>query len=177
MSKLCLALAISLLVLVVCSNESEVISSEPITEPPESPVISQSPSPSLSLWSEEEAVALAQMLWGEARGVPSDAEKAACVWCVLNRCDAYGKGILEVVSAPYQFAGYSPDNPVDETLKSLCEDVLTRYFDEKAGESDVGRVLPSDYLFFSGDGERNYFRNEYEGGQTWDWSLPSPYES
>lgn len=49
MSKLCLALAISLLVLVACSNESEVISSEPITEPPESPVISQSPSPSLSL--------------------------------------------------------------------------------------------------------------------------------
>lgn len=48
MSKLCLALAISLLVLVACSNESEVISSEPITEPPESPVISQSPSPSLS---------------------------------------------------------------------------------------------------------------------------------
>lgn len=68
MSKLCLALAISLLVLVACSNESEVISSEPITEPPESPLISQSPSPSLSLWSEEEAVALAQMLWGEARG-------------------------------------------------------------------------------------------------------------
>ena len=177
MSKLCLALAISLLVLVACSNESEVISSEPITELPESPVISQSPSPSLSLWSEEEAVALAQMLWGEARGVLSDTEKAACVWCVLNRCDTYGKSIIEVVSAPYQFIGYSPDNPVDEDLKALCEDVLERYFNEQAGKTDVGRVLPPDYLYFSGDGKRNHFRNEYDGGQTWDWSLPSPYES
>ena len=99
------------------------------------------------------------------------------MWCVLNRCDLYGKGIIEVVSAPYQFVGYSPDNPVDEELKALCEDVLARYFAEQAGDTDVGRVLPSDYIFFSGDGKRNHFRNVYEGGQTWDWSLPSPYES
>lgn len=175
MRKLCMALAIFLLILTACSKKSEVISSEPITESPTMPIISQTPPP--SPWSEEEAVALAQMLWGEARGVLSDTEKAACVWCVLNRCDTYGKSIIEVVSAPYQFIGYSPDNPVDEDLKALCEDVLERYFNEQAGKTDVGRVLPPDYLYFSGDGKRNYFRNEYDGGQTWDWSLPSPYES
>lgn len=48
--------------------------------------------------------------------------------------------------------------------------------DEKDGETEVGRVLPREYLFFTGDGEHNHFRTEWEGGQTWDWSLRSPYE-
>lgn len=113
------------------------------------------------------------MVWGEARGIPSDTEKAACVWCVLNRVD-YGYGnIVMVVTAPYQFAGYDIDNPIDDEIKALCEDVLTRWYAEKAGETDVGRVLPSDYMWFTGDGEHNYFRNAYEGGKTWDWSLQS----
>lgn len=30
-------------------------------------------------WTDEEVIVLAKMLWGEARGVSSDAEKAACV--------------------------------------------------------------------------------------------------
>ena len=34
-----------------------------------------------------EVEALTKMLYGEARGVASDIEKAACVWCVLNRVD------------------------------------------------------------------------------------------
>ena len=33
------------------------------------------------------------------------------------------------------------------------------------------------YLWFTGDGKRNHFQNEYKGGEVWDWSLPSPYES
>ena len=69
------------------------------------------------------------------------------------------------------------DNPIDDEIKALCEDVLTRWYAEKAGETDVGRVLPSDYMWFTGDGEHNYFRNAYEGGKTWDWSLQSPYKS
>lgn len=68
-------------------------------------------------------------------------------------------------------------NPIDDEIKALCEDVLTRWYAEKDGETDTGRVLPSDYLWFSGDGKHNYFRNAYKGGETWDWSLPSPYET
>lgn len=128
-------------------------------------------------WTEEEITVLAKMLWGEARGVKSDAEKAACVWCVLNRVDRGYGPIVEVVTAPYQFVGYDIDNPIDDQIKTLCEDVLTRWFSEKKGEADVGRVLPSDYLWFSGDGERNHFRNAYRGGEKWDWSLTNPYES
>ena len=123
------------------------------------------PTPSLPIVERRRSRGPGSNAMGEARGVPSDTEKAACVWCVLNRCDLYGKGIIEVVSAPYQFVGYSPDNPVDEELKALCEDVLARYFAEQAGDTDVGRVLPSDYIFFSGDGKRNHFRNAYEVGR------------
>lgn len=37
---------------------------------------------------EAEVEMLARLIWGEARGVASDTEKAAVVWCVLNRVDA-----------------------------------------------------------------------------------------
>ena len=117
------------------------------------------------------------MLWGEARGVPSDTEKAACVWCVLNRVNQGMGTIVEVVTAPYQFVGYQEHHPVDPDLKELCEDVLERWYREKSGETDVGRVLPSDYLFFTGDGEHNYFRNAYKNGEIWTWDYESPYEN
>lgn len=128
-------------------------------------------------WTEQEVIALAQMLYGECRGVKSKTEQAACVWCVLNRCDAEGKSVIEIVTAPRQFHGYDPTHPVWDDLVALSEDVLSRWYREKDGEESVGRVLPADYLWFSGDGERNHFRNEYKGGEVWDWSLPSPYES
>ena len=99
------------------------------------------------------------------------------MWCALNRVDCGYGSIVMVVTTPYQFVGYQEDNPVDENLVALCEDVLARWYAEKAGEENVGRVLPSDYLWFSGDGYHNYFRNAYRGGNTWDWSLESPYES
>ena len=148
---------------VVTSNEF-IDTAEPIvsqTLSTEKPTSNTAPSEEFELWTEEEVTVLAKMLWGEARGVPSDTEKAACVWCVLNRVDQGMGTIVEVVTAPYQFVGYQEDHPVDPDLKDLCEDVLERWYREKSGETDVGRVLPSDYLFFTGDGEHNYFRNAY----------------
>ena len=117
------------------------------------------------------------MVFGEARGIPSKMEQAACVWCVLNRCDIFGKCIIEVTTAPSQFTGYNDRNPVTDELYYLCEDVLTRWYAEKDGKAEVGRVLPPDYLYFHGDGKHNYFRNEFKGGTTWDWSYPNPYET
>lgn len=128
-------------------------------------------------WTDEEAVVLAKMLYGEARGVMSDMEKAACVWCILNRCDSYGQSIIEVTTARNQFTGYDISNPVDEGLYALCEDVLSRWYSEKNGEVDVGRVLPADYLWFHGDGQHNYFRNKYRGGTIYTWTLSNPYET
>lgn len=128
-------------------------------------------------WTDEEATVLAKMLWGEARGVASDTEKAAVVWCALNHVDAGYGDVVTAVTTPGHFVGYQNSNPVDNDLKALCEDVLARWYSEKDGIQDVGRVLPKEYIYFSGDGERNYFRNAYIGGNQWDWSLPSPYKS
>jgi hypothetical protein len=173
---LCLALLLGVATAPAESEAAPPVEPVQITHTPVEPFPETEPAPLPKQWTDEEAAALAKMLWGEVRGVPSDMEKAACVWCVLNRCDAYGQTILEVVTAPYQFVGYRTENPVDEALLALCEDVLTRYFAEKRGEVDVGRVLPKDYLWFTGDGQRNHFRNAYIGGTTYDWSLKNPYE-
>lgn len=129
----------------------------------------------------DELKRLAKMVYGEARGVESQTEQAAVIWCVLNRIDAgYGDTITEVVNSA-QFRGYRPDNPmVDDfgrDLEELAADVVSRWLCEKLGEEDVGRVLPPDYLWFTGHAGRNVFRNAFRGGETWDWSLPSPYES
>lgn len=126
-----------------------------------------------------EVEALTRMLYGEARGIPSDMEKAACVWCVLNRVDNldFPDTVLAVLEQPHQFAGYSPNYPVTEKNKAIATDVLTRWMEERAGVTDVGRVLPAEYLFFTGDGEHNIFTNEWCGDATWNWSLENPYEN
>lgn len=127
---------------------------------------------------ETEVEMLARLIWGEARGVASDMEKAAVVWCVLNRVDADGwpDTVAEVVTQPFQFVGYSPDYPATEELKEIATDVLTRWEREKQEGGDAGRVLPAEYVFFTGDGERNYFRTEYRGGVYWEWTLNNPYD-
>ena len=124
-----------------------------------------------------EVEALAKMLYGEARGIASDMEKAACVWCVLNRVDdpRYPDTVLEVLEAPYQFAGYSANNPVLPELETLAADALKRYQAERDGEANVGRVLPAEYLFFTGDGVNNHFTIGWKDAETWDWSLQNPY--
>lgn len=125
--------------------------------------------------------ALARMVWGEARGC-STTEQAAVVWCALNRFDsgdpyyANCMTIYEIVTQPSQFAGYDPENPLDPDILALVEDVLVRWMAEKVCVGDVGRVLPAEYLYFTGDGRVNTFRDQYQGGNTWDWSLDSPYE-
>lgn len=125
--------------------------------------------------------ALARMVWGEARGC-STTEQAAVVWCALNRFDsgdpyyANCMTIYDIVTQPAQFAGYDPENPVEPDILALVEDVLVRWMAEKVCVGDVGRVLPAEYLFFTGDGRENIFTTEWRGGEIWDWSLDSPYE-
>ena len=130
------------------------------------------------LYTEADAKMLAKMLYGECRGVKSDTEKAACAWVVLNRVDASGwsNTISGVVTARSQFVGYRTKNPVWPELLELAEDVLGRWEREKAGESNVGRVIPAGYYFFTADGRLgNRFRKDFKSKSYWDWSLPSPY--
>lgn len=127
------------------------------------------------------ATMIAKTIYGEARGTYSITEQACIIWTMLNRVDA-GYGTLEeVITAKYQFAYRSHFPTTDDygrDLTELAKDVISRWEAEKAGEADVGRVLPQGYLWYSGDGHHNYFRNSYSGSsQRWDYSLPSPYET
>lgn len=131
----------------------------------------------VQLYSDEDAAILAKIIYSEGGSIPSDTEKACLVWCVLNRVDAgYGDTIAAVATAPAQF-GYRAQNPVRDDLLKISLDVLERWQKEKNGETDVGRVLPKDYMWYCGDGKHNNFRNSYTGGTKWDYSLVSPYSS
>lgn len=129
----------------------------------------------------DDVVTGAKMLYGEALNV-SDPERAATLWVVCNRLDSgdpYYAGcgsIHDIITQPGQFTGYAPDNPVLPELLVLAEDVLARWSMEDCCVGNVGRVLPEEYLFFTGTGSENIFRTAYDGGVIWDWSLPSPYE-
>jgi hypothetical protein len=147
-----------------------------VTSPPVSSVAPPAVTPE-PLYTERDVEMLAKTIWAEARGVPSDAEKAAVAWCALNRLDAgtYGETLAEVLTTPWQFAYYE-SSPVTPELEALARDVLERWQAEQRGAEGVGRTLPEDYFFFEGDGLRNHFRKTYEKtGATWDLSLPDPY--
>lgn len=185
-SALALTIACVLFLTGGCADE------EPVPEATDSPEVVESgyiaPSEELPVYHkpaidpmEAAKTALAKTVWGEARGCFTT-EQAAVVWCVLNRFDsgdpfyAECRTICDIVAQPDQFAGYDPDHPVDPDILALVEDVLARWQAERSCIGDVGRVLPAEYLFFTGDGEENIFTTEWRGGQTWDWSLDSPYE-
>lgn len=121
---------------------------------------------------------LAKLVYREARGIKSVPHKAAAVWCVLNRVDSgnYGSDIKEVITAKHQFA-WDPNTKVEDEFLELSNDILIRWLLEKEGFSNVGRVLPNDYLFFAGRNGLNYFRKNYHSKEYWDWSLQSPYEN
>ena len=119
---------------------------------------------------------LAKVIYREARG-ESKQYQSAVAWCVLNRVNSsrYGSTIKKVITSPNQFAWY-PDTPVTKSQKRISKDVITRWLLEKEGMKDVGRSLPKDYFFFSGDGTHNYFRQNFNSTTYWDWSLPNVYD-
>ena len=112
-------------------------------------------------FTEADVIALAQMLYGEARGCTVD-NQMKCVWCVLNRVDdpRFPDTIIGAVSQPGQFYGYSPNFPVWDNLRAVALDVMQRWAAEKQG-AEVVRELGSEYLWFTGDSVENHFRAVY----------------
>ena len=145
---------------------------EPTTEP--EPVI-ETPS--------TEAIMIAKVIFGEARGVKSVTEQACIAWTILNRVDSdiFQDTIAEVILAPHQFCYTDRFPTVDDfgrDLVALAEDVLARWRREKAGETDVGRVLPPEYFYYGAINNRNWFRTDYYDLSTkWYYEWDSPYES
>lgn len=139
---------------------------EPAPEP-EPPAYTQ-------YYTENDVTMIAQVMYLEARGIKSKTEIACIGWVILNRYNAgYANSISGVITAPNQFAWYAGAPTVSDygyDLKALARDVLERWNREKNGETNVGRVLPSDYLWYAGRNGHNWFRNSYSGGSYWNYA-------
>lgn len=151
----------------------------PTPAPTPAPTPSPEPTPDPLEPYYEAARYIAKTVYGEARGLPVT-DQAAVIWCILNRTDQREtqtpEDIIKVITAKGQFHGYKKKNPVKDEHYELALDVIQRWIYEKAGASDVGRVLPREYTFFAAKNGRNRFRDAYRSRNYWDWSLPSPYE-
>ena len=132
----------------------------PVEEPAD-PEPSEEPIYYVMYFTEDDVAAVAKMLWGEARGCTRD-NQIKCAWVVCNRVDdeRFPGTIQDVLSQPHQFHGYDPSYPVADELYSVAFDVLTRWSYEKQG-IPVRRELPGSFLWFTGNGRENIFREEY----------------
>ena len=120
------AICFALIGLLLIANRLFTENPEPV-EPPERDwgglkvqqmVAVPEPSAELEMYfTEDDVIAMAKMLWGEARGCTRD-NQAMAVWCVLNRVDdpRFPDTIQGVLSQPSQFHGYSTDFPVWDEL-------------------------------------------------------------
>ena len=113
---------------------------------------------------EAEVTALAQTLYGECRGCSELQQRAVC-WTVFNRVDdpRFPDNIIDVLSAPYQFAGYKTSFPVWDNLYDLARECI---IDWHNGEN---RVLEPEFVFFHGNGRINIFTTQYgkDEGKRW----------
>ena len=105
-------------------------------------------------------------IWGEAGGIQDEAQRAAVVWCACNRADAWDMEIGDVLNVD-AFHGLAIRGEVPSQHVELARDVLARWTLEAEGWQDVGRVLPSRFLYFEGDGRVNHYSTEYGRGVYW----------
>ena len=120
--------------------------------------------PPTEAWEPDPAdvTALAQTLYGECRGCSELQQRAVC-WCIFNRVDSpdFPGTLMGVITAPKQFHGFSPDNPVRDDLCELAYREIVRWHNGEPGP------FGKEYLFFWGDGRRNHFTTQYHGGKEW----------
>lgn len=111
-------------------------------------------------YSSYEVTLVCRTVWGEARGC-SPEEQALVVGCICNRVDAWGQSVEEVVTADGQFHGYSAANPVPAEIFEVVSATLEDWARGEEAPVYPPYATTSEYLFFYGDGEHNWFREEY----------------
>ena len=169
MALVCITL-LALLLCIVYARATwggEALPAPDTVETAEAPESSEAPEPSEApvyyemYFTEDDVAEVAKMLWGEARGCTRD-NQIKCAWVVVNRVDdeRFPDTIQGVLSQPDQFHGYDPTYPVTDELYSVAFDVLTRWSYEKQG-IPVRRELPESFLWFTGNGRENIFREVY----------------
>lgn len=122
---------------------------------------------------------IAQTVWGEARGL-NTFEQSMVIWCILNRVDdgTWGNTVAEVITYANQFHGYSKNHPVTDEMKALTMDVVARWQMEKYCNWNIGRTLPSQYLYFHAENGHNVYTVHWAAtGRYYDWSKCwNPYQ-
>ncbi len=145
------------------SSPAPTVAAEEPAEPEQSEAPEQTEAPVYyeMYFTEDDVAEVAKMLWGEARGCTRD-NQIKCAWVVCNRVDdeRFPDTIQGVLEQPNQFHGYSESFPVTDELYSIAFDVLTRWSYEKQG-IPVRRELTSSFLWFTGNGQENIFREVY----------------
>lgn len=112
---------------------------------------------------DEEAVALARLADSVAKG-RSDEVKRIIMWVAINRsedrCNGYGRSLLEEISRPKQWQQYNENSSYLESTLALAEDVLDTW------RSMGPRPIYSDMLWFilNGDGSITV-RNQFKVGK------------
>jgi hypothetical protein len=167
-TRVVLFLAALVVVFAVCAATGVIAGGDDtrVAAPPaEAEVVYEEPElPALPEIDEADAELLAKLIWAEARGVKSEKERAAVAWCVFNRIDDAefaGDTVHAVVTREGQFASIA-SAPALETHLAEARDTLIAYADEKEGTNRIGygRTLPKQYVYFWGDGKRNYFKDK-----------------
>ncbi len=121
----------------------------------EMPVQTETPAP--NQWTDEEIDAMVLTLAGECYDDKVQDKRLVCE-VILNRVSdgRFGDSVLEVVSAPNQFAGYwEQSRPISDNDYDVASEALNDWY-----ENDCEAL--SEYLFFvAGDNRENVFRSEY----------------
>lgn len=127
----------------------------------------------------EDVELIASIVYGEVSDVGTTTEKAAIVWTILNRVDAWDQTIKEVTMMPNQFwrGGMENTNELSVEARRVTVDVLQRWVREHNGETDVGRVLPPEYLYFRAgpNGTRIVFTLDCPGYVFYEFDMGNPY--
>lgn len=111
-------------------------------------------------YSSYELTLVCQAVWGEARGC-GKAERQLVAWCICNRVDATGASVEDVVKAPRQFHGWKSDCPIEDDIREDVTEVLEAWSRGEEALVYEPYATTSEYLYFSGDGTHNWFREAY----------------
>ncbi|MDR1572392.1 MAG: hypothetical protein LBS32_07695 [Clostridiales Family XIII bacterium] len=118
-------------------------------------------------YTEQDVEMLARMVFGEARGLPPE-EQALCAWTAINRLESgrFGATLEDVLAAPRQFVGYSPNHPVTDGVRAVAEGALAAWAAGEPAPALPPYAETGSYLYFSGarggDGRmHNFFGEEW----------------
>ena len=104
--------------------------------------------------------AVARVLYGTALHHSEEAQKAV-VWCIINRVESslYPDSITEVCEQDSQWMGYSPENPIIESLYEIADEVLSGW--EQGGY----RAISPDYLFLAWSRDEIVLKTTFTDGK------------